>query len=53
MKILRIVSCIGDCPFFDGLDRKGKAYCGRCDPPRELGFLDEIPDWCPLENNPD
>lgn len=44
MKILKITSCIGDCPFFVcRIDEKGKAYCDRCTPLREIEFLDEVP----------
>ena len=41
---VEVESC-GDCPALSGFTSK----CFRSEPVRKVDDIDEIPDWCPLE----
>ena len=52
MKIIRIESCEGDCPYFNLSDPEHVNLCD-LDGGLLTGRVGTIPDWCPLEDVPD
>ena len=51
MKIIRIESCEGDCPYFNLSDPEHVNLCD-LDGGLLTGRVGTIPDWCPLEDAP-